>query len=78
MLGYDATQDMAQYRTDVHYRLHWSKRKQVLRVVCVQDIDYADYDLNGFVDYTAYDTQADADRALVLTLAVIRALAPLI
>lgn len=76
MLGYDATQDMARNNPNVHYRLYWSKRSQALVVICVQDFDYDDYDDDGFIDYVSYDTEADADRALALTLAVIRALAP--
>lgn len=78
MLGYDAAQDLNRNNPDVHYRLYWSKRKNALVVICVQDFDYFDYDDSCFIDYTAYDTQDDADRALVLTLAVVRALAPLI
>lgn len=79
MLGYDVDQDWTNRgNPDVHYRLYWSTRKQALVVICVQDFDYFDYDDNCFIDYVAYGTQADADRALVLTLAVIRALAPLV
>lgn len=78
MLGYDATQDPNRGNPDVHYRLYWSKRSQALVVICVQDFDYFDYDDSCFIDYVAYATEADADRALALTLAVIRALAPLV
>jgi hypothetical protein len=74
MLGYNATYDYAnRWNSDVHYRLYWSKRSQSLVVICVQDFDYPDYDDNCFIDYVAYDTQVDADRALALTLAVIAA-----
>jgi hypothetical protein len=78
MLGYNPDQDTNRHNPDVHYRLYWSKRTQALVVICVQDFDYFDYDDNCFIDYVAYDTEVDADRALVLTLAVIRALAPLV
>ena len=78
MLGYNPDLDPNRGNPDVHYRLYWSKRDQALVVICVQDFDYFDYDDNCFIDYVAYDTEVDADRALVLTLAVIRALAPLV
>jgi hypothetical protein len=73
MLGYDATQDSNRYNPDVHYRLYWSKRSRSLVVICVQDFDYFDYDDSCFIDYAAYDTQADADAALALTLRVVAA-----
>lgn len=78
MLGYDAALDVNQDNPNVHYRLWFSPRKQALVVICVQDFDYPDYyriNPDGFVDYTAYATQADADRALALTLAVVAAVA---
>lgn len=64
MLGYDATEDMARYNPNVHYRLYWSKRTNSLVVICVQDFDYPDYDDDCFVNYAAYTTEADADVAL--------------
>ena len=76
MLGYDATQDMAQYNPDTHWRIWFSPRKQALVAINVQDFDYGDYFLinpDGFVDYTAYATQADAQRGIALVLGVVAA-----
>lgn len=64
MLGYDVTQDPHRINPGVHYRLYWSKRKNALVVICVQDFDYFDYDDDCFVNYAAYRTEADADVAL--------------
>lgn len=75
MLGYDATQDLAQYSPDAHYRVWFSARKNKLVVINVQDFDYGSYDPNGFVDYVAYPTQADAQRGLALVLGVVAAVA---
>lgn len=78
MLGYDATQDTAQDNPNSHWRIWFSPRKQALVTINVQDFDYPDYfriNPDGFVDYTAYDTQADADRALALLLVIITAVA---
>jgi len=71
MLGYDATQDTAQDNPNSHWRIWFSPRKQALVTINVQDFDYPDYQLinaDGFVDYTAYATQADAQRGLALVL----------
>ena len=78
MLGYDATQDTAQNNPSAHWRIWFSPRKQALVTINVQDFDYFDYfriNPDGFVDYTAYDTQDDAQRGLALILAVVNAVA---
>lgn len=78
MLGYDATQDTAQYDPSPHWRIWFSPRKQMLVTINVQDFDYLDYqriNADGFVDYVAYPTQADAQRGLALVLAVVATLA---
>lgn len=75
MLGYDATQDLARYRTDPHYRVWFSTRRQRLVVIEVQDFDYDSYSPDGFVDYVAYDTVQDAQLGRALILAVVNAVA---
>lgn len=63
MLGYDAKQDMNRHNPDVHYRVYFCKPQGQFNGVCVQNFDYYDLDAKCFVDYTSYDTQADADAA---------------
>ncbi len=46
---------------EVHYRLYRSWG--VIRVICVQDFDYVDYDAKLFVGDTCYKTEAEAEKA---------------
>lgn len=50
----------ARNRTTVHYRRYLNTAGQIV-AICVQDFDYPDYDPARFLDYEAFDTQAEAE-----------------
>lgn len=63
MLGYDPDSDHHRFNPRAHYRLYLSHRGEGAIVICVQDFDYGDYDLNRILSNEAWDSEAEAEAA---------------
>ena len=61
----DWTGDEHHYNPAVHYRLYLSPRSGAPTVICVQDFDYLDYDARRILSPEAWDSEADAEEALL-------------
>ncbi|MFJ8752323.1 hypothetical protein ACIREO_23750 [Streptomyces sp. NPDC102441] len=56
-----------------HYRRYLAQDGKV-RVVCVQDFDYYDYDVSRFVDEATFPTSGEAESAPISTWQLVQAL----
>lgn len=65
MLGYDPETDRHRYNRKAHYRLYLSHRGEGAIVIHVQGFDYHDYDENHFLSNRAFDSEQEAEIALV-------------
>lgn len=67
MLGYDPESESHTANPDVHVRLYLSQGRPT--VICVQDFDYPDYDMNMLLSNRAWKSESDANDALRLLIA---------
>lgn len=61
----DWSGDEHHYNPAVHYRLYLSPRTGAPTVICVQDFDYFDYDARRIVSAEAWDSEGEAEGALL-------------
>lgn len=61
----DWSGDLGRHRLDVHYRLYVSPRDNQVAVICAQDHDYLDYDARRILSPEVYETEAEAEGALI-------------
>jgi len=57
--------DEHHFNPDVHYRLYVGHRDNTPTVICVQDFDYFDYDARRILSSQAWQTEAEAEAALM-------------
>lgn len=68
MLSYDLDSERHRHNPAVHYRLYLGRNGRPC-VICVQDVDYPDYDQHRLLSNKAGSTEYEADDALRLLLA---------
>lgn len=57
--------DEHHYNPAVHYRLYLSPHSGAPTVICVQDFDYYDYDARRIISPEAWDSEGEAEDALL-------------
>ncbi|MFF5265015.1 hypothetical protein ACFY4C_39420 [Actinomadura viridis] len=68
MLGYDPQSERHSHNPDVHYRLYLGRNGKPA-VICVQDFDYNDYELDRLLSNKAWKDEQEANEALRTLLA---------
>ena len=67
----DWSGDLGRITFEVHYRLYVSPNGNQAAVICAQDHDYLDYDARRILSPEVYETEAEAEGALIGILPIV-------